>query len=180
MSRIAKKPIIVPKNIKIIIKRKNIYLINNNIKVIYRIHDAVIILYKNNKIYFNINKKYNNAWMYAGTIRSIINNTIIGFIYGFTKKLLLVGIGYKCYIKNNILFLNLGFSYIINYIIPSGIKIKCFNNNEILIEGYDKQLVGKVASEIRYNRPPECYKQGKGIRYFNEIIKIKEHKKKIK
>lgn len=178
MSRIAKIPILVPKNIKIIIKNKILYLINKKNKIKHIIHNAVNILYKNNKIYVNINKHYYKAWMYAGTIRSIINNSIIGLTKGFVKKLLLIGIGYKVYIDNNILYLDLGYSYTINYIIPLNIVIKC-NNNEIIIKGYDKQLVGKVASEIRFFRKPECYKKGKGIRYIDEIVKIKEHKKKL-
>ncbi len=180
MSRIAKNPVIIPSSIKFFFNKNVLFLIKDKLKIKCVIHPSVILSITDNKIFFNVNKKYFNSWMYAGTTRSIINNYIIGLINGFSKKLVLVGIGYKAYIENNILFLNLGFSYTIKYKIPLSVSIKCIDFNNIIIKGYDKQLVGQIASEIRSFKKPECYKSGKGIRYKNEFVKIKESKKKIK
>ncbi len=181
MSRIAKKPIIIPKNIKINIIGNKIIILKDNLVIEKLIHYSVLPIIKKNKIIFvNYNCYSKKYLMYAGTVRSIINNILIGLKKKFKKKLLLIGIGYKAYIDNNILFLNLGFSYIIKYNIPNYINIVCLNNNEILITGFDKQKVGQVAADIRFFKKPECYKQGKGIRYSDEFVKIKEHKKKDK
>ncbi len=180
MSRIAKNPIIIPKTILVSIKNNVVTLIKGNLKIKNTVHKFVIPYLLDNKIYFKINNISNRNWMYAGTSRSIINNLIIGMIYGFTKKLIIIGIGYKAYVKNNILFLHLGFSYIIKYFIPNDVYINCSDNNEIIVKGWNKELVGRVSSKIRSFRPPEKYKKGKGIRYYNEVVRIKEHKKKIK
>ncbi len=180
MSRIAKKPIIIPKGIEVNIINNKIIILKNNLIIKNIIHYSVLPVIKKNKIFFTIYKSYSKKYlMYAGTIRSIINNLLIGLENNFIKKLLLVGIGYKAYIEKKKLYLNLGFSYTIKYKIPKYIDIICLNNNEIVIKGFDKQKVGQVAAEIRSFRPPECYKQGKGIRYSNEFVKIKENKKKI-
>ncbi len=180
MSRIAKNPIVIPNSIKIFFDKNILFLIKDKLKIKCIIHPSVILSIIDNKIFFDINKKYFNSWMYAGTTRSIINNYIIGLINGYSKYLILVGIGYKAYIENDFLFLNLGFSYTIKYKIPFGILIECIDFNEIVIKGYDKQLVGQIASKIRSFKKPECYKSGKGIRYKDEFVKIKESKKKIK
>ncbi len=179
MSRIAKQPILIPKGIKINIINNKIIICKNNIIVKNKIHFSITPILKNNKIILNNSNSYYKFSMYAGTFRSIINNIILGLKNNFKKKLIIIGIGYKSYIKKNILFLNLGYSYTIKYNIPKNIIIKCLNFNEIIIKGYDKQKVGQVAAEIRSFKKPECYKKGKGIRYKNEFIKIKENKKKI-
>ncbi len=179
MSRIAKKFIVIPNDINVFINKNEIILSKGNILIKHKFHCSVLPLIKNNKIFFNVNNIYLKSWMYAGTIRSIVYNSIFGLQYGYKKKLIIIGIGYKAIIENNILLLHLGFSYIIKYFIPLNINIICLNQNEIEIKGYDKQLVGQVASDIRFFRPPECYKQGKGIRYENEVVRIKEHKKKL-
>jgi len=123
------------------------------------------------------NQDYINGWALAGTMRSLINNMVIGVTKGFIKKLNLVGIGYRVSIKERIVTLSLGFSHLIDYILPSDIIAECPNQNEILLKGLNKQLVGKVAADLRSYRQPEPYK-GKGIFYSDEIIRIKETKKK--
>ncbi len=180
MSRIANKPIIIPKDILVKIKGKKIFFEKGNLKIFKIVHYNVIpILKNNNKIIFKTNGNFLKNKKYTGTTRSIVFNVIYGMKYGFVKKLLIVGIGYKAFIKNNTLILNLGFSHAINYNIPSNIFIKCTNSNEIIIKGWDKQLVGCVAAKIRSFRVPEHYKKGKGIRYIDEKVRIKEHKKKL-
>ncbi len=181
MSRIAKKPIIVLKDIIIKFKNNYIYCIKDNYYIKNKIPNYIDIIFDKKKrlIYLKFKKKINKTDI-LGTYRSIINNNIIGLNKHFEKKLILIGIGYKAYILNDILNLNIGYSHIINYKIPKGICIICPSNNEIIIKGYDKQLVGQVAARIRSYRPPESYRKGKGIRYLNELVRIKEYKKKTK
>ncbi|QJC35332.1 50S ribosomal protein L6 [Enterobacteriaceae endosymbiont of Donacia proxima] len=177
MSRIAKKLIIIPDNIKIIVNKQVVSLSNNNKILVNTFSKDVNIIVNNNKIFFKPKIKCKNGWAQAGTVRSLVNSMIIGITKGFKKKLILFGIGYKFSIENNILHLMIGFSHTILYTIPNGITGKCLNQNEIILKGINKQLLGQVAADIRSYRPPEPYK-GKGIRYDDEIIKIKETKKK--
>ncbi len=113
----------------------------------------------------------------AGTTRANVANVLIGVTEGFKKVLQLVGVGYRANVQGNKLHLTLGFSHPVVYAIPLGITITTSTPTEIVIQGSDKQLVGQVAAEIRRYRPPEPYK-GKGVRYANERIKLKETKKK--
>ncbi len=180
MFRISKKPIVFPKNILVNIKGKKIFFQKDKFKIVHVVHNSIIpILINKNEILLKLNNNFLKNKKYIGTARSIIFNIIQGIIYGFTKKLLIIGVGYKAFIENNILNLNLGFSHIIKYIIPLNIDIYCPNSNEIIVKSWDKQLVGCVAAKIRSFRVPEHYKKGKGIRYWNEKVRIKEHKKKI-
>ncbi len=179
MSRIAKKPIFIPDNILIKIKKNKIFFFKGDFSFEQKLNVNVKLKIKNNYIYFNVLDKKN--WVFAGTLRSIINNIILGINNNFSKSLILIGIGYKVFLfNNNILSFVLGFSHKIEYKIPLGIKIICPSSNEIIVSGFNKQLVGDVAAKIRSYRVPEKYRKGKGIRYKNEIIRIKEQKKKIK
>ena len=113
----------------------------------------------------------------VGTLKALISNMIKGVTAGFEKKLLIIGVGYKAQAAGNILNLNLGFSHPVAYTVPEGIKVETPSTTEILIKGIDKQKVGQVAAEVTSYRRPEPYK-GKGIRYFDEKVTIKETKKK--
>jgi len=113
----------------------------------------------------------------SGTLRQLVNNMVIGVTKGFEKKLNLVGVGYKAAAQGNKLNLVVGYSHPVNFDMPSGIKVETPIPTEILIKGADRQRVGQIAAEIRAVRPPEPYK-GKGIRYSDEKIVIKETKKK--
>ncbi|QJC38599.1 50S ribosomal protein L6 [Enterobacteriaceae endosymbiont of Donacia fulgens] len=177
MSRIAKKFIFIPNDIKITINGQNIIIKGNNGILENTFHKTIKIILNKNKLLFEPKIKCKNGWAQAGTASSLMNSMIIGVTIGFSKKLILFGVGYKFSIKNNIINLILGFSHPINFNLPKGIIGKCLNQNEILLTGANKQLLGQVAANIRAYRPPEPYK-GKGIRYNNEIIKIKETKKK--
>lgn len=122
-----------------------------------------------------------NSTKYAksivGTLKALISNMIKGVTEGFEKKLLIVGVGFKAQANGDKLNLNLGYSHPIVYSVPGGIKIDTPTATEITIKGIDKQSVGQVAAEVRAFRRPEPYK-GKGIRYSNEKVAIKETKKK--
>jgi len=113
----------------------------------------------------------------TGTLRQLVNNMVIGVSKGFEKKLSLVGVGFKAQAQGAKLNLNVGFSHPVNKEMPAGITVQTASPTEILIKGSDRQRVGQVAAEIRAIRPPEPYK-GKGIRYVDEKITIKETKKK--
>lgn len=112
-----------------------------------------------------------------GTFRSLAGNLVQGVSEGFSRELEVNGVGYRAQVQDKTLVMQLGFSHDVNYPIPDGISIECENANEIKVTGADKQLVGRVASEIRAYRPPEPYK-GKGIKYKDEYILRKEGKKK--
>ena len=113
----------------------------------------------------------------AGTTRALLANMAIGVAEGFERKLQLVGVGYRAAAQGNVLNLTLGFSHPVNYAVPEGITIETPTQTEVLVKGNDKQRVGQVAAEIRAYRPPEPYK-GKGVRYADEHVVIKEAKKK--
>ncbi|CAL1329126.1 50S ribosomal protein L6 [Candidatus Providencia siddallii] len=179
MSRVAKTHIIVPVDVNVIINGQIVSIFDKNNKLTKIIHNAVEVKYKNGYITFSIRKGFNNAWMQAGTARSLLNSMIFGIKKGFTKKLQTIGVGYRVTIENNIINLFLGFSHSIKYILPSGITAECPTQTEIILKGIDKQIVGQVAAKLRNYRPPEPYK-GKGIRYINEIIRTKEIKNKKK
>lgn len=113
----------------------------------------------------------------AGTIRALLNNMVVGVTKGFEKRLALVGVGYRAQAQGGKLGLTLGFSHPVEYKVPEGVTIETPTQSEIVIKGADKGVVGQVAADIRNYRPPEPYK-GKGIRYANERIAMKEAKKK--
>jgi large subunit ribosomal protein L6 len=113
----------------------------------------------------------------AGTTRALINNMVIGVTAGFQRKLELVGVGYRAQAQGSKLNLTLGFSHPIEYKVPAGVTVETPSQTEIIVKGADRQKVGQVAAEVRGFRPPEPYK-GKGVRYSDERIVLKEAKKK--
>ena len=112
-----------------------------------------------------------------GTMRAIVNNMVKGVTTGFERKLTLVGVGYRAAVQGNALKLQLGFSHDVIHEMPEGVKVETPTQTEILIKGSDKQRVGQVAAEVRAYRSPEPYK-GKGVRYVDEVVHLKETKKK--
>lgn len=180
MSHIGKEAIIIPKNIKIK-KEKNLIIIQGEETFLTKKVPSFLEIEEiNGYLHINIPEnlkkiRYNKSlW---GTYRTLINNMIIGVSQGWTMKLLLVGIGFRSKVESNILTLRLGYSHIIEYIIPEGVTITCSKPTLIYITGIDYELVTKVAAEIRSYKRIEPYK-GKGIRYINEVINLKETKKK--
>ena len=113
----------------------------------------------------------------SGTVRSLVNNMVTGVSTGFERKLTLVGVGYRAQAQGDKLNLSLGFSHPVVHQLPQGIKAETPQQTEVVIKGIDKQLVGQVAAEVRRYRPPEPYK-GKGVRYAEERVSLKETKKK--
>ena len=113
----------------------------------------------------------------SGTVRALVANMVTGVNTGFERKLNLVGVGFRAAVQGNVLKLQLGFSHDINFEAPEGIKIECPTPTEIVVKGANKQVVGHAAAVIRSYREPEPYK-GKGVRYSDETVIIKEAKKK--
>jgi large subunit ribosomal protein L6 len=174
MSRIGKKAIVIPAGVKVSLK-DSVVTVEGKSKLDLTLppHVAVEIDEKQVLVKQADDSRYANAM--HGLARSLIQNMVIGVTNGFKKELQIVGVGYKASLSGNTLVLNLGFSHVINFAIPAGIKITVTPDNKITIEGADKQLVGETAAEIRRFRPPEPYK-GKGIRYIDERIVLKEGK----
>lgn len=176
MSKIGKKAINIPQNVQIV-KTDNYINIKGKLGTMsINISDKIKIKIKNKKIYLDIYKKDKKSKIYWGMSRSLLYNMIYGVSNGFSKKLEIVGTGYKAKVINKLLILELGFSHEIIYAIPENINIKC-DNNILEITGYDKYLLGQVSSDIKKIRKIDIYK-GKGIKNINEKIIIKTGKKK--
>ncbi|MCX6746359.1 MAG: 50S ribosomal protein L6 [Candidatus Parcubacteria bacterium] len=175
MSRIGKKPIIIPDDIKVEIKENELVIKGPKGELKQKIHPLVRIELKDKKILITVSepkeKKQKALW---GLFGSLIKNMIKGVREGYEKKLEVIGVGYKVNLQGNKLILNLGFSHPIDFPLPSGIT-GAVDKNIIILTGIDKQQVGEIAAQIRRLRKPEPYK-GKGIRYAGEIIRKKAGK----
>ena len=177
MSRVAKAPVTLPNGVEVTIKGQHIEVKGAKGTLSTTLHDLVVIKNENGVLSLGPRESTQTGWMQAGTARAVINNLVTGVSAGFERKLQLVGVGYKAQAKGKVLSLSLGFSHPVDYVIPDGIKIETPTQTEILIRGIDKQKVGQIAAEIRAYRKPEPYK-GKGVRYSDEVILLKETKKK--
>jgi large subunit ribosomal protein L6 len=178
MSRIAKKPIELPAGLEVKLDGQQISIKGSKGSLNYNIHPSVSVSEENNTLVVSIVDGSNvSAWAMAGTMRSMINNMVIGVSEGFEKKLELVGVGYRAKAQGDMLNLTLGFSHPVDYQLPAGIIAETPTQTEIVVSGMDKQKVGQVAAEIRAYRPPEPYK-GKGVKYAGEHIIRKQAKKK--
>lgn len=177
MSRISNNPIVIPAEVKFDIQANGIQIDGPKGNLFQHVSNSLGLVKDNDTIRVEVkhNTQHNRAL--SGTMRSLISNMIKGVTVGFEKKLILIGVGYRAQINGNALNLNLGYSHSINYPIPSDISIELPTQTEICIKGMDKQRVGQVAADIRAFRRPEPYK-GKGVRYSDEIVKLKETKKK--
>ncbi len=177
MSRVAKTPVVIPIGVEIKFNGQVVSIKGKKGELTRTIHDAVMVNQENNVLFFTPREGSYKAWAQAGTTRALINAMVIGVTEGFTKKLQLVGVGYRVAVKNKVVNLTLGFSHPIEHHLPAGIVAECPSQNEIILKGADHQMIGQVAADLRSYRRPEPYK-GKGIRYANEIIRTKEAKKK--
>ncbi|MDP1557859.1 MAG: 50S ribosomal protein L6 [Nitrosomonas sp.] len=177
MSRISKNPVIIPQNVEVLLNVESITIKGPLGQLIQKTtSDTIIESVRNTLIVSAANEsKHSNAM--SGTIRSLIANMVEGVSIGFVKKLTLIGVGYRAQVAGDNLNLSLGFSHPISYKMPEGVFVESPVQTEIILKGIDKQKVGQVAAEIRAFRKPEPYK-GKGVRYADEVIILKEAKKK--
>jgi large subunit ribosomal protein L6 len=177
MSRIAKYPVPVPQGVELNIASGQIS-IKGPLGTIARAADPNVEVKKDGEqIVFKALGNSNHANAMSGTMRALVANMVTGVTKGFERKLTLVGVGFRAQAQGDKLNLTLGFSHPVVHLMPKGIKVATPTQTEIVITGVDKQLVGQVAAEVRAHRPPEPYK-GKGVRYVNEVIVLKETKKK--
>ncbi|MBE6366180.1 MAG: 50S ribosomal protein L6 [Lentisphaerae bacterium] len=174
MSRIGKKPIDIPSGVKVTFADGNV-VVEGKEKLSMALPPHVTAEVKENQVLVSAADDSRKANAMHGLARSLIQNMVIGVSQGFRKELQIVGIGYKAAVAGSTLNLSLGYSHPIAFAIPAGIKVTVTPENKIMVEGCDKQLVGETAAQIRRFRKPEPYK-GKGIRYVDERIVLKEGK----
>ena len=172
MSRIGKKPIIIPNNVKINVVDRDLSVEGPKGKLELKLHPFINIQTKDSNIIVSCDSESESAGSIHGMSRTLISNMIKGVMEGFTKELEIVGVGFRAQVQANILNLQLGFSHDVKFPIPEDIKISCPKQNQIVITGIDKIKVGEVAAGIRRIFPPEPYK-GKGIRYVGEYVRKK-------
>jgi large subunit ribosomal protein L6 len=177
MSRIGKEPVSVPSNVEVILSSAQV-AVKGPLGTLQRsLSSDVIIEYVGDTLLVKVANNSRQANAMSGTMRALLANMVQGVTSGFEKKLSLVGVGYRAQATNQILNLSLGYSHPIAYKMPEGVKVETPSQTEIHIKGIDKQQVGQVAADVRAYRKPEPYK-GKGVRYIDEVIVMKEAKKK--
>ncbi len=177
MSRVGKMPVSVPTGVDVAIKQDQINVKGALGALALAQNALVTITQDSDKLSFAPANESREANAMSGTMRQLVNNMVVGVTKGFEKKLSLVGVGYKAAAQGAKLNLTVGYSHPVDFVMPAGITVATPTPTEIVIKGSDRQRVGQIAAEVRAVRPPEPYK-GKGIRYADEKITIKETKKK--
>lgn len=177
MSRIANSPVVLPSGVEITLKGQEVSAKGKNGTLAMTIHNNVEVVQEDNELRCSARDGAKQSRALAGTMRSLINNMVMGVSEGFEKKLQLNGVGYRAKASGKALNLTLGFSHPVDYQLPEGVTVDTPSQTEIVLKSADKQLLGQVAAEVRAFRPPEPYK-GKGVRYADEYVRRKEAKKK--
>jgi len=177
MSRVGKMPIPVPAGVEVTITIEKISVKGSQGTLSLPLTGQVTIKNESNTLTFAPADETREANAMSGTVRALVNNMVNGVSKGFEKKLSLVGVGFRAQAQGDKLNLSLGFSHPIVHSMPAGVKVETPTQTEIIIKGIDRQQVGQVAAEVRAYRSPEPYK-GKGVRYVDEVVVIKETKKK--
>jgi len=177
MSRVARIPVALTKGVDAQLGSDRITIKGPQGTLQHSLSDLVTITIGDGKIRFAAVDASRQANAMSGTMRALVAGMVEGVSKGFERRLSLVGVGYRAQAQGDKISLTLGFSHAIEHRMPSGIKVETPSQTEIVIRGADKQRVGQVAAEIRAYRPPEPYK-GKGVRYDNETVVLKETKKK--
>ncbi|MFL9927425.1 50S ribosomal protein L6 [Herbaspirillum lusitanum] len=177
MSRVGKMPIALPSGAEATITAAQITVKGPLGSLSQPLTGLVKVANNNGTLSFEVADESREANAMSGTLRALVNNMVNGVTKGFEKKLNLVGVGFRAQAQGDKLNLSLGFSHPIVHLMPAGIKCETPTQTEILIKGIDRQVVGQVAAEIRAYREPEPYK-GKGVRYSDEVVTLKETKKK--
>lgn len=177
MSRVAKSPVVIPAGVTVTVEQQNVSVKGKTATLSITINDLVNVRVENNEVLFNPKDESVQANAQAGTARALVHNMVVGCDKGYERKLTLVGVGYRAQVKGNVVNLNLGYSHPVDYELPEGVTAQCPSQTEIVLKGADKAVIGQVAANLRALRAPEPYK-GKGVRYADEIVHIKEAKKK--
>jgi large subunit ribosomal protein L6 len=177
MSRVAKKPVDVPKGVTVTIGTDAVTVKGAKGSLTLALKEGIRVVQQESHLEVDTGSLAEGMNAIAGSTRAHLANMVTGVSTGYEKKLELVGVGYRAAVQAKNLTLTLGFSHLINYAIPDGITIETPTQTEILVKGIDRQKIGQTAAEIRSFRPPEPYK-GKGVKYSDEKITLKEAKKK--
>jgi len=177
MSRVGKMPIAVPKGVDVSIKEDQISVKGTLGTLVRTANPLVSVKNEDGKLSFVPADESAAADAMSGTMRALVANMVNGVSKGFERKLTLVGVGFRAQAQGQKLNLQIGFSHPVAKDMPAGITVACPTQTEIVIKGADRQVVGQIAAEVRAIRPPEPYK-GKGIRYAEEKVSLKETKKK--
>ena len=177
MSRVAKYPVDIPAKVEVALVGGRIDVKGPLGALFHDFGGSVKMERKENQITFVAANGDQHSRAMSGTCRALVANMVKGVSVGFSKKLTLVGVGYRAAAAGDTVNLSLGFSHPLVHKMPTGVKVVTPTQTEIIISGYDRQQVGQVAAEIRAYRPPEPYK-GKGVRYSDEVVALKETKKK--
>ncbi len=177
MSRVAKNPVVLPAKVEVVISADSIAVSGPLGKLVHPLCGAVNVAREGDSVTFVAANDSQHSRAMSGTLRANVANMVRGVSEGFMKKLTLVGVGYKAQAQGAALNLDLGFSHPVNHKMPAGVTVETPTQTEIIIKGADKQAVGQVAAQVRAYRKPEPYK-GKGVRYSDEVVVIKETKKK--
>ncbi len=177
MSRVGKAPVSIPSGVDVAVKDDQISVKGSGGQLSLAQNSLVTVKSEGGKLSFTPIDESREANAMSGTMRQLVNNMVVGVSKGFEKKLTLIGVGYKAQAQGAKLNLTVGYSHPVNVDMPAGITVATPAPTEIVIKGADRQRVGQIAAEIRAIRPPEPYK-GKGIRYADEKVTIKETKKK--
>ena len=175
MSRIGKKPVLIPGAVKVNLQGLKLSMQGPKGKLDFNIHPRMKVQFKDNQLTVERPTDIRTDRALHGLTRSLLNNMVKGVTDGYTKELEIVGVGFKAAVKGKVLNLSLGFTHPIDFQIPEGIEIKCPNPTRVVVTGQDKQMVGEVAARIRRFHKPEPYK-GKGISYVGEQIRRKQGK----
>lgn len=173
----AKNPVIVPGGVEVTLGGDEITVKGALGNLTQRQSKFVSVTHKDSHLQCSAIGETREAAAMVGTMHALLSNMVKGVSQGFERKLTLVGVGYRAQAKGEVLGLSLGFSHPIEHKMPTGVKVETPTQTEIVLKGADKQRVGQVAAEIRAYRRPEPYK-GKGVRYADEVVTIKETKKK--
>jgi large subunit ribosomal protein L6 len=177
MSRVAKNPVVLPDGVECSLSGTTATLKGKKGALSIELNSEVEVTREDNRLTVRRRSHSRFGTAIAGTTRALLANMVRGVTQGFEKKLELVGVGYRAQSQGKKLNLTLGFSHPVVFNVPEGIAVETPSQTEVVIRGADKQQVGQVAAEIRRLRPPEPYK-GKGVRYTDERVVIKEAKKK--
>ena len=176
MSRVGKNPVVLPQGVEVTLGSE--IIVKGPLGTLKMPANAAVKIEKNgSELVCSKVEGVTNASALWGTVRANLNNMVVGVSKGFERKLTLVGVGYRAQAQGDTLNLSLGFSHPVAHKMPAGVKVETPSQTEILIKGTDKQQVGQVAAEVRAYRKPEPYK-GKGVRYADEVVVLKETKKK--
>ena len=177
MSRVGKLPVAVPKGVEVNVAAESVSVKGPLGTLMLPIAKGITVKKGGDAVVIEAADDVDRADVMSGTTRALLANMVAGVTKGFEKRLALVGVGYRAQAQGDRLNLTLGFSHPVVHQMPKGVKVETPTQTEIVIKGIDKHLVGQVAATVRGYRPPEPYK-GKGVRYADEVVVLKETKKK--